>query len=78
MVRLFNENGEVIIRAKFTRDVHQQTLFIYPNHQLINKFITFTPSEYGTIRDRWERKCIKQLTCKYRQSVLIHEWMSFL
>jgi anaerobic selenocysteine-containing dehydrogenase len=47
MVKLFNENGEVIIRAKFTRDVHQQTLFIYPNHHLINKLITFTPSDMG-------------------------------
>lgn len=47
MVKIFNNNGEIIIRAKYSDDVQKQTLFIYPNHPLINKLITFTPSDMG-------------------------------
>lgn len=47
MVKVFNERGEVIIRAKYSQDVQMQSFFIYPNHPVINKLVTFTPSDMG-------------------------------
>jgi anaerobic selenocysteine-containing dehydrogenase len=47
MVKVFNEKGEVIIRAKYSQDVQMQSFFIYPNHPVINKLISFTPSDMG-------------------------------
>ena len=49
MVKVFNEKGEVIIRARYSHDVQQQTMFIYPNHPIINKLITFTPADMGKL-----------------------------
>ncbi|KGM45561.1 molybdopterin oxidoreductase [Neobacillus niacini] len=47
MVKLLSKSGEIIIRAKYSYDVQKQTLLLYPNHPLINKLITFTPSDMG-------------------------------
>ena len=47
MVKVFNKKGEIIIRAKYSHNVQKQTLFLYPNHPIINKLITFTASDMG-------------------------------
>jgi anaerobic selenocysteine-containing dehydrogenase len=49
MVKLFNENGEINIRAKLSSDVNPQTLLIYPNHPRINKLISFKEADMGKI-----------------------------
>lgn len=48
-VRLFNENGEIVMRAKLSNDVNPETLLIYPNHPLINTLITFKEADMGMV-----------------------------
>ncbi|WP_428908030.1 molybdopterin-dependent oxidoreductase [Niallia sp. Krafla_26] len=50
IVRIFNENGEITIRAKFLQDVHPHTLLVYPNHPLINRLIHFIPADMGKLK----------------------------
>lgn len=47
IIRVFNEIGEVMIRAKYSDELHPQALLIYPNHPLINQLIRFTPADMG-------------------------------
>lgn len=47
MVKIFNENGEITIRARFSDDVNKQTFVIFPNHPSINKLVTFIAADMG-------------------------------
>lgn len=49
IVRLFNEHGEILIRAKYSDELYPKALLIYPNHPLINKLIRFTPADMGQV-----------------------------
>ncbi|KLT15771.1 molybdopterin-dependent oxidoreductase [Neobacillus vireti] len=47
LIRIFNENGEIMIRARYSEEVNHHTLVIHPNHPLINKLLAFTPADMG-------------------------------
>lgn len=47
MIRLFNDHGEIVIRAKYSDEIYPKALLIYPNHPLINKLVRFTPADMG-------------------------------
>ncbi|WP_053362675.1 molybdopterin-dependent oxidoreductase [Bacillus sp. FJAT-27251] len=47
LVKLFNEKGEIIMRANLSHDVNPETLIIYPNHPRINRLISFKEADMG-------------------------------
>lgn len=49
LIRIFNEQGEIVIRAKYSADVHPKVLYLYPNHSRINQLIRFTSADMGKV-----------------------------
>ena len=49
MVKVFNEKGKWSFAPNILMMFNQQTIFIYPNHPIINKLITFTPADMGEL-----------------------------
>jgi anaerobic selenocysteine-containing dehydrogenase len=49
MVKVFNNRGEVKIKAKYSEDVNPHTVVIFPNNPVINTLITFIPADMGKI-----------------------------
>lgn len=47
MVKVFNENGEITIRVKFSEDVNAHTFVMFPNHPSINKLIAYMAADMG-------------------------------
>lgn len=61
MVKVFNENGEILIRAKYSHDVHPKALLIIPNHPMINQLIRFTPADMGEVVTGGSGNALNQL-----------------
>lgn len=47
MVKVFNENGEIAIRVRFSDNLNPHTFVVFPNHPSINKLVTFIAADMG-------------------------------
>ncbi|MFN7253236.1 MAG: molybdopterin-dependent oxidoreductase [Anaerobacillus sp.] len=53
-VSIFNEQGEIILKCKFTSEVHPSVLLVHAENILVNSLISYTPTDMGEVSSGYE------------------------
>ncbi len=53
-VTIYNEHGEISLKCVFSNEVHPSILLVHADHNLVNKLISFTPTDMGEISSGFE------------------------
>lgn len=53
-VTIYNEHGEISLKCVFSKEVHPSILLVHADHNLVNKLISFKPTDMGEISSGFE------------------------
>jgi anaerobic selenocysteine-containing dehydrogenase len=53
-VHVFNDNGEIKLKCLLSSVVHPSVLLVKANHDLVNRLISFTPTDMGEVSSGYE------------------------
>lgn len=49
LVTVFNDNGEIRLKCELSHEVHPSVILVQADHSLVNRLISFTPTDMGEV-----------------------------
>lgn len=53
-VIIYNEQGEIRLKCQFSNEIHPTVLLVHADHKLVNKLISFMPTDMGEVSSGFE------------------------